>query len=169
MIKCFFNQGDAQGLYAGLADVRMTGKREADFSMHDCFEMCLNQEQMKSMSGLSLAYVGDAVYELMVRAWLCAAGSRTNGDLHAAAVRYVSAQAQAAFMEKLLPLLSEEETAVYKRGRNARVNAIPIHATPGQYHAATGFEALFGHLWLTGQHERLNELFNWITEENNAS
>lgn len=137
--------------------------------MQDYFDLRLDGDRLKGMSGLSLAYVGDAVYELMVRTWLCTGACRTNGDLHQAAVRYVSAPAQAAFMEKLLPLLTEEETAVYKRGRNARVNTIPLHATPGQYHAATGFEALFGYLWVTGQHQRLCTLFDWITEENHAS
>ena len=137
--------------------------------MQDCFEMHLDETQRKAASALSLAYVGDAVYELMVRTWLCTGSSRTNGDLHAAAVHYVSAPAQAALLEKLLPMLTEEETAVFKRGRNARVNAVPAHATPGQYHAATGFEALFGYLWLAGRHDRLNALFARIMEESDAS
>ena len=74
------------------------------------------------------------------------------------------ASAQAEAVEKLLPLLTEEERAVYLRGRNTRVHSVPKNAELGQYHAATGLECLFGWLYLSGRHQRINELFSHITE-----
>ena len=79
---------------------------------------------------------------------------------------FVSAKAQAAAADKLISSLDEEEIAVYKRGRNTHVNSIPKSSTHGEYHAATGVEALFGYLYLSGRIERLNELFRLIVEEN---
>ena len=102
----------------------------------------------------------------MVRTWLCTTGTSTAKNLHAKAVRFVSAKAQAAAVEKLLPVLDEEEIAVYKRGRNTHVNSIPKGSSHEEYHAATGIEALFGYLYLSGNINRLNELFNIIIEEN---
>jgi ribonuclease-3 family protein len=95
----------------------------------------------------------------MVRAWLCAHGRSTARNLHRASVKLVSASAQASAMEKLLPRLTEAERAVYLRGRNAHVNTVPRNASHGEYHAATGFEALFGWLYLQGDAARVNELF----------
>ena len=86
-------------------------------------------------------------------------------DLHRSTVTFVRAEAQAKAAEKVMPLLSEEEAAVYRRGRNCRVHGIPPHANPGEYHAATGLEALFGWLYLQGKEERVHELFRSITED----
>ena len=133
--------------------------------MHDCFEMCLNQEQMKTMSGLSLAYVGDAVYELLVRTWLCVHGKATGKELHRATVALVCAPEQARRAAKVLPLLTEEETAVYKRGRNANVHTIPHSASHAEYHAATALECLLGWLYLRGDKARIEELFSVMMEE----
>ena len=108
---------------------------------------------------LGLAHVGDAVYELMIRTWLCTQGKATAKNLHGGAVSFVSAKAQAVAADKVLPLLSDEERSVYKRGRNAHANNVPRGSTYEEYHIATGFEALFGHLYLSGQTERLDELF----------
>lgn len=116
------------------------------------------------MGSLALAHVGDAVFELMVRVHLAAAGGKT-GSLHHAAVGMVNAAAQAGDMEKLLPLLTEEEAEVFRRGRNVKVHSVPKHARLGDYHAATGLEALFGYLYLLGRRERLNALFALIVEE----
>ena len=115
------------------------------------------------MGSLALAHVGDAVFELMVRVYL-APGGRKNGSLHQAAVEMVNAAAQAGDMEKLLPLLSPEEAEVFRRGRNVKVHSVPKHARLGDYHAATGLEALFGYLYLLGRRERLNALFAAIVE-----
>jgi len=102
----------------------------------------------------------------MIRTWLCTAGTSKARDLHDGAVSYVSAKAQAAAAEKILPELDEEETSVYKRGRNTHLKSVPKGSTNEQYHAATGIEALFGHLYLSGRIERLNELFSIVIKEN---
>jgi ribonuclease-3 family protein len=116
--------------------------------------------KLREMPVLSLAYVGDAVFELMVRTELTTGGeASTVKKLHDRAVELVSAKAQALVVERLLPHLDEEETAIYKRGRNAHVNSVPKGSTATEYHAATGMEALFGYLYLSGKLERLNELF----------
>ena len=101
----------------------------------------------------------------MVRSYLCLQGKATNKGLHKAAVRYVAAPAQAAAVKVLLPLLSEEESDVFRRGRNASPHTIPQHASREEYAAATALEALFGWLYLNGRTGRLNELFGTIMEE----
>jgi len=116
------------------------------------------------MSVLGFAHVGDAVFELMVRTWLCTQGTSTAKRLHSETVSHVSAKAQAAKVEVILPLLSDEETAIYKRGRNAHVNNIPRGTTYEEYHASTGLEALFGYLYLSGKTDRLGELFELLIE-----
>ncbi len=107
-----------------------------------------------TVSPLSLAFIGDGIYELLVREQLLCEANRPNGDLHRLAVAKVRAEAQAAALEKLLPHLTERELAVYKRGRNAHTAR-----TGGDYHSATGLEALFGYLYLDGQIDRIRELF----------
>ena len=121
----------------------------------------LNDEpcQPNALSPISLAFLGDAVYETMVREHLARQTEQKPEELHRAAVRYVSAQAQSEAMRRILPLLTEEETQAFKRGRNAHVTHVPKGATTAQYHSATGFEALFGWLYLNGSIERLRELF----------
>ncbi len=132
--------------------------------MQNYFNICLTDEDANKMSNLGLAHLGDAVYELLVRTWLCEHGKCTSKGLHHAAVAYVNAPRQAQMVEKLMPSLSDEEQAVYKRGRNAKVNSVPKNADIGQYHAATGLEALLGYLYLHGKTERINELFNIMME-----
>ncbi len=131
----------------------------------DYFASPLTEEEVRAMGSLALAHVGDAVFELLVRVHLAAAGGR-NGSLHRAAVEMVNAAAQAGDMEKLLPLLTEEEAEVFRRGRNVKVHSVPKHARLGDYHAATGLEALFGYLYLLDRRDRLNVLFAVILEEN---
>ena len=114
---------------------------------------------LQGISVLGLAHVGDAVYELMVRTWLCVRGVSTAKRLHNEAVALVSAKAQAAAAERLLPGLSENEMAVFKRGRNANISTAARGASIEEYHTATGIEALFGYLYLDGQTQRLDELF----------
>ncbi len=127
----------------------------------------LNDEpcQPNRLSPISLAFLGDAVYEVMVREHLARQTEQKPEELHRAAVRYVSAQAQDEALRRILPLLTEEETQAFKRGRNAHVTHVPKGATTAQYHNATGFEALFGWLYLNGRIERLRELFNMICRE----
>ena len=124
---------------------------------------------LKDISALGLAHVGDAVFELMVRTWLCVSGARTAKRLHGGAVEFVSAKAQAASAQRVLPLLSDDESAVFKRGRNAHVNSVPGGCSLEEYHAATGLEALFGFLYLSGRPERLEELFGVIVEFSHPS
>ena len=131
----------------------------------DYFKPDMTQAQINQISMLGLAHIGDGVYELMTRAALCEEGHTAVAELHQLATRRVNAPAQAAAVEKLLPALTEEEAAIYRRGRNAHVNSVPRAANIGQYHAATGLEALFGWLYLQGKCERLNELFRLIQSQ----
>ena len=110
------------------------------------------------MSAIALAHMGDAVYETLVRTWLCVHGTATGKDLHRATIALVCAPAQAEKMQKVLPLLTDEEQAVYKRGRNAHMGTVPKNARIADYRAATGLEALLGYLYLSGQDARLTAL-----------
>jgi ribonuclease-3 family protein len=116
----------------------------------------------KEISVQGFAHIGDAVYELMVRTWLCTTGTSTAKNLHKRAVTFVSARAQAVAAEMILPNLNEEELSIYKRGRNTHLSSVPKGSTHEEYHAATGLEALFGYLYLGGEADRLNELFDII-------
>lgn len=127
--------------------------------------MILSEAEINAMSSLALAHMGDAVYELMVRREICRSGRLTAGELHRQTVRCVSAGAQARAARLLRPLLTGPESAVYRRGRNSHSHAAPHSATPGEYHEATGLEALFGWLYLRGETERLEELFAHIQKE----
>ena len=117
---------------------------------------------INEISVQGFAHIGDAVYELMVRTWLCTNGTSTAKNLHKKAVQFVSAKAQAVAAEAVLPNLDEDELAVYKRGRNTHLSSVPKGSTHEEYHAATGLEALFGYLYLSGETERLNKLFGII-------
>ena len=128
--------------------------------MENLFQMKLPQKDIDSISNLGLAHMGDGVWELLCRGYLCSKGEKTVAQLHRDTIALVKAPAQAEFAEKLLPLLTEQEAAYYRRGKNSHVHAVPKGATPAQYAKATGLEALFGALYLAGQTERLNELFH---------
>lgn len=130
----------------------------------DYFHLSQEREELLNMSSLGLAYLGDAVFEVMVRGWLCLHGKLTPGKLHRAALAYVAAPKQAAMTQKLLPLLTEEELRIFKRGRNASPHSLPKAATRQEYQTATALEALFGWLYLQGRTERLNVLFETMME-----
>ena len=132
--------------------------------MDNYFDVQLTDDQLRSISSIGLAHVGDAVFELLVRTWLCAHGKATGKGLHQATIRLVCAESQAEKAEHILPLLTEEEMAVFKRGRNAQVHSVPGHASRAQYGEATALEALLGWLWLKGRRERVNELFDKMME-----
>ena len=125
-------------------------------------EPLMQLNDINKISILGLAHIGDCVYELLTRTFLCSSEHFSAHDLHKTTVSYVNAPFQAKGAEKILPFLSEEELSVYKRGRNAKVNSVPQKSTVGEYHAATGLEALFGWLYLKGDKERVNELFRLI-------
>ena len=130
--------------------------------------MILSDGEVRAMSALALAHMGDAVYEILARREVCRSGKLTAGELHRQTIRYVSAPAQARAAEKIRPHLTGEEEAVYRRGRNAHVHMIPKNATHEQYSKATGLECLFGALYLAGKLERINELFILTMEEPHA-
>ena len=133
--------------------------------MEDYFTLRLTEDDIRAISSIGLAHLGDAVYELLVRSWLCAHGRATGRGLHRAAVELVKAPAQARRAERVLPMLTEREQAVFKRGRNAHVNTIPHSASRADYLKATALECLLGDLYLRGQRERINELFAVMMEE----
>lgn len=133
--------------------------------MENYFQMNMSPEDIKAISNLGLAHIGDGVYELLCRSYLCAGGGKNVGNLHKNTVAMVKAPAQARFVDTLLPHLTEEELAFYRRGKNAHVHAVPKGATPAEYAKATGLEALFGALYLAGKTERLNELFCTVRKE----
>lgn len=118
-----------------------------------------------TLSPLTLAFVGDAYFSLVVREMLVCDANRPVRDLHKLSVKAVNAQAQARCMRILLPSLTEKETEVFKRGRNAHTSHTPKNQSGCDYHYATGFEALIGYLYLSGSTERLNSLLNVVINE----
>lgn len=133
--------------------------------MIDYFQLHATPDQIGSLSNLGLAHLGDGVFELMVRSWLVVHGKTTSKGLHRATVHFVAAPAQAAMAEKILPVLTEEERDVFRRGRNASPHSIPKAASREEYQLSTALEALFGYLYLQGKRERLNELFTLMMGE----
>ena len=133
--------------------------------MTDYFAVRLPEDDIRAISSIGLAHIGDGVYELLVRTYLCAHGKATGKGLHRAAVQLVCAPEQARRAQRILPLLTEEEQEVYRRGRNAHVHSIPQHASRTEYQQATALEALLGWLYLSGHRERINELFETMMEE----
>ena len=115
-------------------------------------------KDIHAYSPLTLAYIGDSIYDLVIRTMHVEEGNKSVNRLHYQTSRLVRAHAQSAMMEYLLPELTEEETAVYKRGRNAKSYTMAKNATVADYRRATGFEALMGWLYLTDQTERMLSL-----------
>ena len=133
--------------------------------MENYFQMNFTPQQVNAISNLGLAHIGDGVYELLCRSYLCTCGDKTVLKLHKDTVELVKAPTQAKFADKLKPYLTEEEFAYFRRGKNAHTHAAPKSATPQEYAKATGLETLFGALYLMGRTERLNELFHIIMED----
>lgn len=132
--------------------------------MENYFALHMSDNDIRAISSIGLAHLGDAVYELLVRAYLCSHGKATGKGLHRAAVELVKAPAQAKRADIILPLLTDEELAVFKRGRNAHVNTIPHNASRSDYLKATALECLLGYLYLQGATQRINELFDVMME-----
>lgn len=133
--------------------------------MENYFQPQLTQDQCQAISSIGLAHMGDAVFEILVRTWLCDHGKATGRGLHKATIELVCAESQSRRGNAILPLLTEEELAVFRRGRNAQVHSVPGHASRAQYSEATALEALLGWLWLQGQQQRINELFCKMMED----
>ncbi len=119
---------------------------------------------LNTIPTLNLAFIGDGVFDLLVREHLVSSSDAHVGELNQKKVAMVNCKSQAASIKKLLPILTDEETEVYKRGRNVKVNSASKHSTLSDYHAATGLEALFGYLYLKGEKQRIKELFSLILD-----
>ncbi len=113
------------------------------------------EQDVRAYSPLTLAYIGDAIYDLVIRSVVVERANRSANDLHKKTVRYVKAEAQSIMIQALQPELTADEEAVYKRGRNAKSYTAAKNASLGDYRKATGFEALVGYLYLTNQTDRL--------------
>ena len=118
----------------------------------------ITNKDIRSFSPLTLAYIGDAVYEIVIRTIIVEKGNAPVNKLHHKASSLVKAVAQKEALEAILPMLTEEEEAVYKRGRNAKSYTSAKNASVIDYRIATGFEALMGFLYLMGKNERMLEL-----------
>ena len=128
----------------------------------------LEYQDIRTYSPLTLAYIGDAIYELVIRTILVEKGNTQVNKLHKRASRLVKASAQSAMIEKLKPYLTEEEMGVFKRGRNAKAATMAKNATMSDYRRATGFEALMGYLYLEKNWTRMVELIRLGLESLNT-
>ena len=126
-------------------------------------------EDPRQIPALNLAYVGDTVYDLYVRAYLIHTHPETVHNLHVLSARMVCAQGQAQAFFALEPLLTEEEMAIYRRGRNAHSGTVPRNANVADYRVATGLETLLGHLWVLGREERIDQLMAVAVQVNEAT
>lgn len=116
------------------------------------------------LSALGLAYIGDCIYEILVREYIISKGNVPVKRLHISTVSIVCAKGQSDAMTVIMPVLTEQEVSMYKRGRNANGNNVPKNADAQEYRRATGLESLFGYLYLSRQTERIEELFSLIKE-----
>ena len=132
--------------------------------MENFFEMNLSKTEIDAISNLGIAHMGDCVFEILVRAYLCASGEKTVDKLHRDTIRMVKATSQAEFADEMLPLLTEEELAYYRRGKNSHVHAVPKSASRAEYAKATGVECMFGAMYLAGKTDRINEIFVTVME-----
>lgn len=124
--------------------------------------IALKHTAADEISPLTLAFVGDGVYDLLVREYLVNQANRPVGELNKIKVSLVNCKSQARFAKLLMPSLNDKETSVYKRGRNAAPKCVSKHGTVADYHSATGLECLFGYLHMNGEQDRVRELFNLI-------
>ena len=122
----------------------------------------MDEKFVKDLNGSALAYMGDASIQISVRKFLLSLGLRKSGVLNRLALRFVRATAQSAAMGNIMPMLTEEEENIFKRGRNANGVTAPKSTSAAEYRVATGVEALFGWLYLSGQGERIRRLFQMI-------
>ncbi|HRF35773.1 MAG TPA: ribonuclease III domain-containing protein [Clostridia bacterium] len=122
----------------------------------------LTQKEILELNPLVLAFVGDSVQQLMVRTKLSCTSTAKAGELHKLQSAQIKASAQAKYMDDIMSALSEDEIAVFKRARNTHMNTMAKHASVADYKKASGFEAVIGYLYLLGENERLEELFDII-------
>lgn len=130
------------------------------------FEIITEQEA-RVKNAQVLAFIGDAVYSLYVRNYIALNNNGKSGELHKLSTKFVKAKSQSEVIEKLLPIFTEEEMSVFKRGRNYKTQSVAKNSSVQEYHRATGFEAVLGYLYLSGQSERLNEILRiGVIDEN---
>ena len=130
--------------------------------------MNFSRQEINAISNLGLAHMGDCVFEILCRGYLCARGGKNVGNLHRDTIRMVKASSQAAFVDKLISHLTEDELSYYRRGKNSHVHAVPKSCSAAEYAKATGLEALFGALYLAGETDRINELFKTVMEDSDG-
>ena len=118
----------------------------------------IDKIDLQTVSMQTLAFIGDAVYNVYIRSYLAAQNNRKTGLLHRDSIKYVSAKGQSSTIDKIMDILSEEEIDVYKRGRNTSIHSVSKNVDVIEYKKSTGFEALIGYLYLTKQDERLKEI-----------
>lgn len=128
----------------------------------------LSEREANAYSPLSLAFLGDSVYDTLVREYLLRKANMPVAKLHSAKIRLVCAEFQSDAYDVLSEKLTEHELSVLKRGRNATGNTVPKHADAAQYRRATAIECLFGYLYITGQNERISQLFEVMIPEGAA-
>ncbi len=124
--------------------------------------IALSHSKADEISPLTLAFVGDGVYDLFVREYLVRQANRSVGELNKIKVSLVNCKSQAAFAKVILPKLTDKELSVYKRGRNAAPKCTPKNSSVADYHSATGLEALFGYLYLNNERQRAYDIFKMI-------
>jgi mini-ribonuclease III len=126
----------------------------------------LSKNEAKQLNPLVMAFIGDAVYEVFIRNFIVNENRDMNvHKLHVKVISYVKAHSQSEFMKRILDTLNDEESAIFKRGRNAKSGSVPKNANVTEYRMATGFEALIGYLYVTSQYDRLNEIMGKIIKE----
>lgn len=131
----------------------------------DLLKGSFTKQDARNLNPLVLAFVGDGIYEIFVRAFIVSKNREMNvHKLHIKAISYVKAHDQSGFMMAIMDELTEEETNIYKRGRNAKSGTVPKNAKVSEYRTATGFEALFGYLYLTEQKDRINYFLEMIVK-----
>lgn len=136
---------------------------DKDFTMEDSLKVIadsfpLDAQKVKTYSALSFAYIGDSVYDLIIRTMITTRGNTKPNKYHSRVIGYVNAAAQTRMMEKIKPYLNEEEKVMFRRGKNAKSASCAKNQTHHDYRIATGFETLIGYLYLTGKMERIMEL-----------
>lgn len=121
-------------------------------------KFAMDEVDIRTYSPLSLAYIGDAVFDLVIRSYVVLKGNKSNNNLHKDVVNYVSAEGQVKILEKITPVLTETELGIYRRGKNSKPNSKAKNAGLSDYLKATGFEALMGYLYLNGEEDRMLDL-----------
>lgn len=133
--------------------------------MKNLFEIdYLSEEEARLKNPQVLAFLGDAVYSLYIRNLIVQSSDQKSGELHKESTKFVKAKSQSEAIEKLLPHFTDNEMAVFKRGRNYKTQSVAKNSSVQEYHRATGFEAVLGYLYLSGQIARLNEILNYGVE-----